>query len=545
MCDDIKKFVQEKCRCVANKQPNVKLKAPLHPIAAQTPFEMISIDLIELDPCKGGFKYGLVVVDHFTRFCQFYATRTKSTKAIAQKIFNEFILQWGFPTRIHHDMGREFNSSLFTELHRLTGIKASNTTPYYPQGDGQCERLNRTLVNMLKTLSQKEKSDWKSHLPKLAYAVNSTRNKTTGFSPHYLMFGREAMFPIDQVFSGVGGESTEIVKSHQDFVADWEKSMKGAYDIARTNINKSAAYNKQHYDKRAKAAALQLGDQVLVRNYREKTGKPKMRSYYEENIFKVVEVRAEVPVYKIQNLKKAKDVRVVHRNKLLKVDELPLDVFDDIKDTPAPKQNTKKNARKKKEKEVVQNEREIGIEEKEKVSEEHLDVESESDEEYAVVVEERRNVRADLSSSSDSSDSEPEESLNNAIPENEDEDSEDVTQQDENELETTVAYDDESALESLESTDRVADTGSESLPDIAEETTEEAEKVVSTEDIVSSEEGESDSQETQSGDTDGDEEESEGEDSPQVVRRSSCTVIPRKVFTYAELGANPVCEPYT
>ena len=190
MCNDIQRFIQKKCRCVANKEPNVKVKAPLHPIAAQAPFEMISMDLIELNPCKGGYKYGLVVIDHFTRFCQFYALRTKTTKAVAQKIFNEFILQWGFPTRIHHDKGAEFNSNLFKELHRLTGIKGSNTTPYHPMGDGQCERLNRTLVNMLKTLVAREKSDWKSHLHKLAHAVNSTKNKTTGFSPQYLIFGR-------------------------------------------------------------------------------------------------------------------------------------------------------------------------------------------------------------------------------------------------------------------------------------------------------------------------------------------------------------------
>ena len=62
MSDDIKNFVQKKCRCVVNKQPNVKERAPLNPIAAQYPFQMISIDFIELDKCKGGYRYGLVCV---------------------------------------------------------------------------------------------------------------------------------------------------------------------------------------------------------------------------------------------------------------------------------------------------------------------------------------------------------------------------------------------------------------------------------------------------------------------------------------------------
>ena len=68
-------------------------------------------------------------------------------------------MQFGFPKRIHHDRGGEFNSKLFRELHRLSGIKSSNTTPYHPMGDGQVERMNRTLCNMLKAIPDSEKQN--------------------------------------------------------------------------------------------------------------------------------------------------------------------------------------------------------------------------------------------------------------------------------------------------------------------------------------------------------------------------------------------------
>ena len=110
-------------------------------------------------------------------------------------------MQFGFPKQIHHDRGPEFNSELFWELHRLAGIKASNTTPYHPMGDGQVERLNRTLINMRKTIPESEKQNWKEFLPKLMFAYNSTVNKTMGYSPFFLMFRRESRLPIDSMFS--------------------------------------------------------------------------------------------------------------------------------------------------------------------------------------------------------------------------------------------------------------------------------------------------------------------------------------------------------
>ena len=144
-------------------------KAKLVPIEATYPFEMVSIDFVQLDRCKGGYHYCLVVIDHFTRYCQIYPTRNKSSKAAAEKLINEFIIHYGCPVRIHHDKGPEFNSEMWAELHRFMNIKSSNTTPYHPMGNGQVERANRTILNMLKSLPNSAKKDWKKFVPKLAF----------------------------------------------------------------------------------------------------------------------------------------------------------------------------------------------------------------------------------------------------------------------------------------------------------------------------------------------------------------------------------------
>ena len=124
---------------------------------------------------------------------------------------------------------------------------------------------------MLKALPEREKKNWKYHLPKLAFAHNSCVNKTTGFSPFYLMFGRESKLPIDSMFSDdvISGRN----KSHCEFVKDWRDSMKEAYDLANKRIGKSAEYNKKYYDGKIKKVEVNVGDKVLVRNVmREKEG---------------------------------------------------------------------------------------------------------------------------------------------------------------------------------------------------------------------------------------------------------------------------------
>ncbi len=354
MSSDIEHYIRRKCRCIVTKKPNIGDKAPLVPIKATYPFQMVSIDFMKLDKCQGGFEYVLCAVDHFTRFCQMYATKTKSSQAAAAKMWNEFIPRFGFPQKIHHDQGPEFNSKLWKELHRFSGVKASNTTPYHPMGDGMVERLNRTAQNMLKAIPESEKKRWKDHLPKLAFAYNSTVNKSTGYSPFFLMFGRNSKLPIDAMFGLDPAEEVTVDrKSHKQFVADWKNSMEQAYKLANENIEKAAAYNKKTYDKKVQGVELKVRDQVLVRNVREQGGTGKLRSHWERGVFEIVKKKDELPVYIIQNVNKKKDRRTVHRNLLMECNDLPKQIFEEVHAKGEKEKEKVKNNVKKGEKQVM------------------------------------------------------------------------------------------------------------------------------------------------------------------------------------------------
>ena len=117
------------------------------------PFQMVSVDFLHLGECRGDYEYILVIMDNYNNL----PITNKSAKTVADKLFNDFCLKFGFPEKLHHDLGREFENKLLHHLKALSGIRGSHTTPYHPQGNGQTERFNRTLLSMLRTLTEEQK----------------------------------------------------------------------------------------------------------------------------------------------------------------------------------------------------------------------------------------------------------------------------------------------------------------------------------------------------------------------------------------------------
>ena len=73
-------------------------------------------------------------------------------------------------------------------------VKSNKSLP--PQGNGQLERLNRSIMNLLRTLNQEKKIKWPIHLSKLIYANNVMSYANTGFSPFFMMFGIKVDLPV-------------------------------------------------------------------------------------------------------------------------------------------------------------------------------------------------------------------------------------------------------------------------------------------------------------------------------------------------------------
>ena len=250
-----------KCHpCLAFKARQPKL--PFENIVTTHPLELVHLDYLCLEPGKDLEENVLVVTDHFTRYAQVYVTRTQMAQTMAKMLWDKFIVHYDLPEKILTDQGQNFESQLVADLCELMGVQKIWTNLYHLQTNGQCERFNSTLINMLGALPKEKKSEWKNHIGTLVHVYNCTRNSATGFSPYYLMFGRQPCLPVDVALGLAPCTITE--PNTTKFLQKLREQTKWAHEKVEASQAKEAQRHKHNYDRKSRAAALEVGDTVLV-----------------------------------------------------------------------------------------------------------------------------------------------------------------------------------------------------------------------------------------------------------------------------------------
>ncbi|KAK3734113.1 hypothetical protein RRG08_000027 [Elysia crispata] len=188
--------------------------------------------------------------------------RYQTARTVAQVLLREWIPHYGVPLRLHSDQGRSFDAEIVRCLCEHYDIQTSRSTPYNPQGNGVCERFNRTLHDLLRTLSVEQRRRWPDYIQELVFFYNSTPHATTGGSPFLLLFGREPRLPLDLF---INHTSQGVYSSAQEYLSLHVKRLRQIHELALARIKSAAKQREKPHV--TTAYRPEIGDKVLLRQH--------------------------------------------------------------------------------------------------------------------------------------------------------------------------------------------------------------------------------------------------------------------------------------
>ncbi|XP_068204608.1 uncharacterized protein [Palaemon carinicauda] len=219
-----------------------------------------------------GKEHILVLSDLFSKYVWAYPTKDQKATTVAKILVEELFYKYGIPQQLHTDQGRNFESALIKEICKRFNVKKSRTSPYHPEGNGQVERMNRTLYGLLRSLEEEKRNKWPLYLQSLVFAYDITPHSVTVFSPYFLLFGREPCISIES-----WGYLEDIYKFQDgDWLGQQCKMQKEVWDLVRRNTQKNwvskakpmlAKSRESDLEPLKGARQPQLGAGVPVSNY--------------------------------------------------------------------------------------------------------------------------------------------------------------------------------------------------------------------------------------------------------------------------------------
>ncbi len=199
MYNMVRKFINncDACQLAKNTHKTQKTPRTLFDIA-EMPFHRIHVDFCgPYTMSSNQNRYICTVVDSLSGYLITWPCRNIKTETFALQFFHKVICVFGCPSKIVTDRGAQFTSHLWKELGRLLGINMAMTAGYHPQANGMAEVRNRDITNLLRTLTSQDPKNWDRHLPAVTFALNNSVHSAFGLTPFNVIFGRDAVMPLD------------------------------------------------------------------------------------------------------------------------------------------------------------------------------------------------------------------------------------------------------------------------------------------------------------------------------------------------------------
>ena len=261
---DVIAYVTQCAVCQRNKPTNTRPAGLLQPLQVpERPWISVSMDLITgLPQTRSGHTAIAVFVDRMSKMAHFVATQTTVGAAGMARLFLDNIFKLhGMPEDIVSDRDPRFTSIFWSELMAMLGAKRSMSTAYHPQSDGQTERMNRVLEDMLRHYCDPSQADWDEHLSLAEFAVNNAVQASTKFTPFMLNSGQHPRTPatIADLRDAYPSGRRKNPAAEQKFV-EMQKRLKAA----RENLYGAQQRQKSYADEVRRTHSFTVGQRVLL-----------------------------------------------------------------------------------------------------------------------------------------------------------------------------------------------------------------------------------------------------------------------------------------
>lgn len=270
MLADIERYVLTCHLCQKNKARNTLPAGLLQPLQLPlNPWHTVTMDFItQLPKTARGHDAIFVVVDKLTKMVHLMPTTTKATAEQTAKLYAAHVWKLhGVPQVVVSDRDKLFTSHFARALCESIGTQQAMSTAYHPQTDGQTERVNRVLEDMLRMYVAKSQDDWDEKLVCAEFAINNSDHESTGSSPFLLNYGFHPHLPVAIL-------PNRRVPGASDFV----QGMQRLINEARMTHRVATARQAQYANTKRRDVQFGVGDWVLLssKNLRFKVGTPKL-----------------------------------------------------------------------------------------------------------------------------------------------------------------------------------------------------------------------------------------------------------------------------
>ena len=247
------------------------------------PFAVWCLDMVgPFKPARGNMTHILVMVDKFTKWVEVKPIRKLDGNTVVT-FLKDIIPRYGYPHSIITDNGSNFAEGYFRCFCGDKGIRLDVTSVAHPQGNGQVERYNGMLLAGIKPrlIEPLERAPdcWLDELPSVIWSLRTTPNRSTGYTPFFLVYGAEAVLPTDLLH-----DTPRVVQYTKAEAKEARENDVDLLEEARLlALSRSAVYQqdlRRYHSQKVKPRVFREGDLVL-RLIQRTTGMHKLSSPWE------------------------------------------------------------------------------------------------------------------------------------------------------------------------------------------------------------------------------------------------------------------------